>query len=508
MLSLLRKYSNRKSVGYRLQQHVTSSMNPRIDTLKCLFLKAVDSVKPKALFESFLHNEYITKQLQIANKRYHVVGFGKAVLGMAVQMERMLGDRLVSGCISIPVGTLQRFKNDADFQLNSTTKINIIECARNNLPDDKAVSAAQTIKSLAERMTSDDVLCVLVSGGGSALLPLPKAPISLEEKLAVIKLLASTGAAIDELNVVRIQLSDVKGGKLAAAANNSHKLLCFIISDIVGDPIPLIASGPTIGSSVNNRDAWSILEKYHLDDKVPQSVAKMLTLPDSEPLKTPGDIHLIGSNELAIDCIINNIPKTEILALPLTSGVQGNVIYLSQAYVELATAIRKFQSKTIEAHNFTKTITQIGKILNLNSKANDIVEFLSANPGKDLLIVAGGEPTVVVKGNGLGGRNQELALRFSLECHRRGESLSDVMLLSAGTDGIDGPTDAAGAIGGADVVKKFLSLGSPKRIEEFLENNDSHSFYRLVDDGGYHIVTGHTGTNVMDIHMLYIPWKR
>ncbi|XP_039439633.1 glycerate kinase isoform X2 [Culex pipiens pallens] len=336
MLSLLRTSSNLKTVGYQFR-HVT--MDSSISQLKHLFAGAVDAVKPGAMFERYLGDESVLRQLQNADKNYHLVGFGKAVLGMAVQMERILGDRLTSGCISIPVGTLERFRGEQDFQLSRASKIQVLECAANNLPDEAAVQAARKIQSVTASMTARDVLCVLVSGGGSALLPLPKSPINLTEKLTIIKQLASAGASIDELNVVRIQLSDVKGGKLASSASKSNKVLSFIISDIIGDPLELIASGPTVQSDFSNEDALNILKKYNL--------------------------------------------------------------------------------------------------------------ALVKNPDRDILLVSGGEPTVIVKGTGLGGRNQELALRFSVQCFQQ-ELLKGVLLLSAGTDGIDGPTDAAGAIGGTE----------------------------------------------------------
>lgn len=485
------------------------AMDPHIDVLKSLFIGAVNSVKPKALFESFLQDDSVKNQLHIPDKRYHVVGFGKAVLGMAVQIERILGDRLASGCISIPTGTLERFKDDYEFQLSKSSNIAVIEGARNNLPDVKAVEAARKIKILAESMTEEDILCVLVSGGGSALLPLPRSPVTLDEKLTVIKLLASAGATIEELNVVRILLSDVKGGKLALAAKNSHKLVSFIISDIVGDPISLIASGPTVKSSATGKAAWSILERYHLSDQMPHSVAKILNHTDAVQVEVPGEIHLIGSNKIAIECIVNEASKTGIVAVPLTSSLHGNVATVSIAYAELATLIRQFQHNDIEKSTFLQMVSQLGKSLQYDTtKATELAEIIANNPSKDLLLVAGGEPTVVVQGHGLGGRNQELALRFSLECHHRNnKSLHNVILLSAGTDGIDGPTEAAGAIGAASVVEQFNAMASEKFVLGFVEDNDSNTFYKLVGNGKYHIVTGHTGTNVMDIHMLYFPME-
>ncbi|XP_058819053.1 glycerate kinase [Topomyia yanbarensis] len=504
MLWLFRNRSNLKTVGYRFQHHVTAAMHI---ALNALFLAAVDAVKPKALFENYLKNSEVSKQLQIPNKRYHLVGFGKAVLGMAVQMEHVLGDRLQSGCISIPVGTLERFKRDKDFQLSSTMKIKVFEGARNNLPDQDAVEAARMVKSLAESMTLDDVLCVIISGGGSALLSLPMAPVTLPEKLFVIKQLAAAGASIDELNTVRIQLSDVKGGKLALAAKNSYNLISFIVSDIIGDPISLIASGPTVRISSTNYAALKILEKYNLIGMVPKSIEQVLSSPEAIQTQDEfGEAHLIGSNKVAVDCIFQRAAEFGLTAMVISTRVQGNVEELCKAYITLTTAIIQFRNQQIDKQNFITQITQLDKILYFEqSKISKLVELTSNSTGKDILLVAGGEPTVVLQGTGIGGRNQELALRFGYECFQRGEILQNVVLLSAGTDGIDGPTDAAGAFGGANVIEQYIQQECIEPVEDFIKNNDSCSFYRIVRGGKYQIITGHTGTNVMDIHMLYIP---
>ncbi|XP_058449138.1 glycerate kinase [Malaya genurostris] len=508
MISWLRNCSKLKSVGYRLQHHVTPAMQC---TLNALFQCAVDSVKPKTLFKSFLANGDVSDQLQIPGKRYHLVGFGKAVLGMAVQLEKVLGDRLHSGIISIPVGTLERFEHDEDFKLNSSTRLKVLECARNNLPDVDSIDAARKIKKLAESMTREDVLCVLVSGGGSALLSLPTAPITLSEKLLVIKKLAAAGASIDELNVVRIKLSNVKGGKLALAAENSFNLISFVISDIIGDPLPLIASGPTVKSCATNIDALKILEKYNLVDILPDSVMQVLNATEtnlSEQHLT-GKIHLIGSNITAIDCILGKAKEFGLNAMAISNRVQGNVKDLSEAYIKLATAFIRFHSQELDKLGFSKQIYHIKNLLCFDqSKVSELEDLLTNGNGEDILLVAGGEPTVVVQGNGIGGRNQELALRFSQKCFQQKELLQDVILLSAGTDGIDGPTDAAGAIGKASVIEQYFQQGIDKTVEDFISDNDSYNFYRMVQDGNYHIVTGHTGTNVMDIHMLYIPLSR
>ncbi|XP_053691868.1 glycerate kinase [Sabethes cyaneus] len=505
MQTLLRSSLNLNATGYRLQ-HVTVPAAME-STLKALFLNAVDAVKPKALFDGYIgDNKLLSEQLQVPDKHYHLVGFGKAVLGMAVQMERLLGNRLRSGYISIPVGTLDRFKSDTDFQLSISTKIRVFECARNNLPDQEAVEVARTIKSFAESMTEKDILCVLVSGGGSALLPLPKEPATLQEKLFVIKQLVEAGASIDELNSVRIHLSDIKGGKLALAAWNAFDLISFVISDIVGDPIELVASGPTVKSSITRRAAWNVIDKYGLSQKVPSNVKLVLDNPSSDLFEIKENIHLVGSNQKAVNSIVQNCQNTQLFAIVMSTSIEGNVNTLCREYINLTTAIVHFQRKIINDNEFRQQIMQFCSTFRIDEqKATRIIDDITNNTARDILLVFGGEPTVIIRGGGVGGRNQELALRFSNECYRHGELLEHVRFLSAGTDGIDGPTDAAGATGGACVIKSYEEQRMAKSVEEFIEGNDSYSFYRNVRNGLYHIVTGHTGTNVMDIHLLYVP---
>uniref|UniRef100_A0A182SMT7 Glycerate kinase n=1 Tax=Anopheles maculatus TaxID=74869 RepID=A0A182SMT7_9DIPT len=275
--------------------------------LKQLFLCGVDAVKPKSLFEGC--NNTASKIHQSFNhdrKRYHVIGFGKAVLGMAVQAEKLLGSRLHSGSISIPLGTSEKFAGDVDFSLSANTTIEVIECARNNLPDERSLMAAGKIKQIANSMTSEDVLCVLVSGGGSALLCVPKAPITLSDKLQIIKSLSTAGASIDELNYVRIALSDVKGGQLAMEAKNAFRVYSYVISDIVDDPVALIASGPTVvqkGVDVNGI-AKEILRKYRLWDELPNAakeiIAKAWEKEDKINLGN-NELFLLGTNAVALE---------------------------------------------------------------------------------------------------------------------------------------------------------------------------------------------------------------
>ncbi|KAJ8976169.1 hypothetical protein NQ317_002057, partial [Molorchus minor] len=211
--------------------------------LKEIFLKAVESVQPPQLIKNQVKLEgchlLVKGRTYFLKKPCHVVGFGKAVLGMATELESLLGEQLEGGVVTVPEGIFEKY------QRPSGSKIEYIEGAKGNLPDEEAVKGAVKIRNLAQRLQEDDLLIVLISGGGSALLPLPVSPITLEEKVDVIKKLAKSGADIRELNSLRKRISVLKGGGLAELAYPC-KIISLVLSDIVGDPLDFIASGPTI----------------------------------------------------------------------------------------------------------------------------------------------------------------------------------------------------------------------------------------------------------------------
>ncbi|XP_050098811.1 glycerate kinase [Anopheles aquasalis] len=494
-----------------------SSDRVAIEKLRDLFACGVESVKPKSLFQHCAAREDIHRSLTHDDKRYHVVGFGKAVLSMAVQIEKLLGPRLVSGCISIPIGTSERFgAGDPDFHLSPNSVLEVIECARNNLPDEGAVLAATKIRSIAQAMTENDVLCVLISGGGSALLCLPRPPITLAEKLHIIRTLASEGATITKLNCVRIILSDVKGGQLARAASGAFRLYSYIISDIVGDPIALIASGPTITTSgeCESNPRWNareVLMKYNLWNRLPASVVGVFNEPGVTDRGTarPGpDGHpfLLGSNTVAIDCIEKRATAQGLRCVVLSKMIEGNVELVSGMYVALTEHISHLKTALISEQEFKGRVYALLQGLAYpDLQPEEFVAAVIRSKREPLLIVGAGEPTVQVKGSGKGGRNQELALRFSYGVRALSSGVPErVYFLSAGTDGIDGPTDAAGAIGGACVVRERELLQQKGVIDgmQYVERNDSYRFYESLADGKYFVKTGHTGTNVMDVHLL------
>lgn len=381
----------------------------------------------------------------IKNRKCHLVGFGKAVMGMAVQMERVLGDKLVSGILSVPVGTKERFATDEDMRLHKNSVIEVYEGAKNNLPDADAEQTAKRIFEYVKRLTKNDVLFVLISGGGSALLPIPVAPITLNEKVDVIKMLASRGATINELNTVRTKISSSKGGKLVLAARNAHKVVSFIISDICGDPLNLIASGPTVRQEIDEEQAKQILQKYDMLNLAPSSVIKCLSSSasyDSKDLMANSTVHIIGNNNVAIEVARKEMDKLQIRAICMSKRIEGDVEQLGAIYCKLAEAIYQLDSGQLNSKQFQNFVNSLDATLQLEKDfcvqlLNAVLDTTNRHP---ICLISGGETTVNIKGNGIGGRNQELALRIGSEIEKNA-SISEIVFLSAGTDGIDGPCD-------------------------------------------------------------------
>ncbi|KAJ2940563.1 hypothetical protein O0L34_g6503 [Tuta absoluta] len=412
---------------------------------------------------------------------------------MAEELETILGTKIKRGIISIPEGSLK----------STSKRIAYCEGARNNLPDKNSECTSRKVTDLVKSLTEEDLLIVLVSGGGSALLTLPKPPITLKEKTDLIKKLANSGADIKELNTVRKKLSDIKGGKLAMNAYPAT-VVSLILSDIVGDPIDLIASGPTVENENNPSKAMGIINKYNLFDSLPNSIKTVLK-ENEEPKSFPKDKvmnHVIGSNKLSIAAVVDEAKQLNYIPIKLSHTVTGNVVNIAEEYAQLTEYFCSFLKGNMKFEDLKS------HVLSLN--IHDITLEAAAindNKIKDLCLILGGEITVEVTGTGKGGRNQQLALEYSKNIHKIKNKLKgfDVYLLSAGTDGIDGPTDAAGAIGHLDLITEAKQQNLD--TEKYLKNNDSYNFYKEFNNGNLHVITGHTGTNVMDIHLIIIKPK-
>ncbi|XP_055985371.1 glycerate kinase [Sorex fumeus] len=486
------------------------------DQAQLLFASSVSAVLPGPMLHRALSFDPAGGQLKVRDRSFqlqrnlYLVGFGKAVLGMAAAAEELLGQHLVQGVISVPKGIRAALENAGkqEMLLKPNSRIQVFEGAEDNLPDRDALRAALAIRQLAEGLTADDLLLVLISGGGSALLPAPIPPITLEEKQTLTKLLAARGATIQELNTIRKALSQLKGGGLAQAAYPAQ-VVSLILSDVVGDPLEVIASGPTVASAHNVQDCLHILNRYGLRASLPRSVKTVLAQADSDPRGPHSCGHvlnvIIGSNSLALAETQQQAEALGYRAVVLTTAMQGDVKCVARFYRLLACVAGARLSTEAGAEASMEEeaeLRELGAELQLpDLQLKDALEAVAEARGP-ICLLAGGEPTVQLQGSGKGGRNQELALRVGAELGGRPLGPVDVLFLSGGTDGRDGPTEAAGAWATPELASQAAAEGLD--VTSFLAHNDSYTFFCRFQGGTHLLCTGMTGTNVMDTHILLL----
>lgn len=389
-----------------------------------------------------------------------VVGGGKASGKMAEVLEEILGDRITGGVVNVPEGTASGYR---------TRKIKLVE-AGHPLPTEAGVKGAEEMIDLVSGLEPQDLVICLLSGGGSALVTLPAEGISLDELRETTQLLLKSGAAIQEVNAVRKHLSRIKGGQLAKAAHPA-KVITLLISDVVGDRLDTIASGPTYPDSTTYSDALAVIEKYEVLKKVPVSILKHLRsgaegkVPETPK---PGEKYFLKALH---EVIASNADAV---------GAAAEVGRSHGFNVSVLTATMHGEAREVGAH--------------LAAVAKDVMETGKpvSRPG---LLISGGETTVTVKGEGTGGRNQELALSAAMGI----SGLRNVAVASFSTDGIDGPTDAAGAVADGFTIERAGRLKLDPVA--YLERNDSYSFFKELGDL---LITGPTGTNVMDVTCLIL----
>jgi hydroxypyruvate reductase len=387
-------------------------------------------------------------------RHIYVIGAGKAGASMARAAEHVLGKRITAGLLNVKYGHVAKLR-----------RIELNECGH-PVPDAAGVSGAERIAALAATAGPGDLVLCLVSGGASALLPLPADPITLDEKQATTRLLLSCGANIHEMNALRKHISRIKGGQLARLAQPAavHSLL---LSDVIGDNLDVIGSGPTAPDASTFQSAWAILEKYGLCDRVPASVRRRLergmageiaeTPKPGDPLFANVRNDVVGSNRLAVDAAVRRARKLGFRTLVLSTFIEGETRDVARMHAAIAREI-----------------------------------VCSGRPLKPpACVISGGETTVTLRGSGLGGRNQEFVLAAAIDI----AGLPDVVLLSAGTDGTDGPTDAAGAIADGQ------TLSRREDATRFLAENDSYHYFQSLGDL---VLTGPTNTNVMDVRILLV----
>jgi len=391
-------------------------------------------------------------------KRIYVIGGGKASGSMAEAVEQILDKRIKEGLVNVPRGSKNK------------TKIIKLHEASHPIPDEAGVEGTRCMLKIAEQADEGDLILCLISGGGSSLMPLPRGQISIDDKRTITDALLKSGATISEINTVRKHISDFKGGWLAKKAYPAT-ILNLILSDVVGDPLDFIASGPTVPDSTTFADAIKILKKYVLWSEAPASIRKVLS--DGEK------------------GVIPETPKADDEAFKKVF----NVVVGNNRTASL-TAQKYLKSKGLNTLLLTATLEgearHIGTVL--ATTAHEIVT--SGNPiPKPAAIIAGGETTVTVAGKGKGGRNQEIALSAAI----RIKEMEGVVVASLSTDGIDGPTDAAGAIVDGKTLEKSAKMKLTP--EEYLANNDSYNFFAKLGDL---VFTGPTGTNVNDISLIVV----
>ena len=428
---------------------------------------ALEAVEPGAAISRTLLRQ--GDVLLVSGKEYdlqhyrHVwmVGAGKAGAPMAKRTAEVLGDSLTGGLIIVKEGHIGDLRALPD-------RVILVE-AGHPVPDQRGVTGARQIIELLADLNEDDLVICLISGGGSALLVSPAPGLSLSDLQSLTKALLACGASIDEINTLRKHLEQLKGGGLARLASPAT-VVTLVLSDVVGDPLDVIASGPTVPDPTSFADAWSVLGRYNLLDQMPASLILHLRsgLRGEQPdTPKPGDPLfdniqnvIIGNNRQAALAALDQAQEEGFYGMLLTTQLQG------------------------EARQVGRFLASIGRQI-----------AASGEPiPRPACIVAGGETTVSLTGDGLGGRNQELALGAVADL----AGLDEIALITLATDGGDGPTDAAGAIVTGRTLERAQAIGLEP--ECFLSRNDAYHFF---DPLGDLIRTGPTQTNVTDLAFLF-----
>ena len=401
-----------------------------------IFRAALSAADPEKAVRAHVKTDGTT--LHVDQRRYRladfdriqVIGAGKASARMAQALERLLGNRVTGGWINVPDGTKARLR-----------KVHL-HPAGHPVPDQRGVEGARRIAQIASESGPRDLVICAISGGASALMPLPAPGITLTKKKSITKRLLASGATIHEINTVRKHLSAIKGGHLAALAAPAT-VIALILSDVIGDDLSVIGSGPTVLDTTTAADAAAVLKRYGI------SAPPLTETPKAQV--TVQNV-IVGSNRQSIEAAAKKARDLGYRTIVLSTTIDGETRDIARMHAAIA----------------RETIAQ---------------------GGRRVCFLSGGETTVTLRGKGLGGRNQEFVLAAALAL----TETPQVTIFSAGTDGIDGPTDAAGAI--ADAATPRVNAA------KFLANNDSYHFFEKV--GGL-VKTGPTGTNVMDVRILLV----
>ncbi len=429
-----------------------------------IFRAAIEAADP---VEAVLrHFQLRDGWLEAGGRRYRldryehifVIGAGKAGAAMSKAVERVLGKRISGGLVNVKYGHTAKLK-----------RVELNPCGHPE-PDEAGQRGAARIAAIAEQAGDRDLIVCVISGGASALLPSPAEGVTLQEKQAITKLLLDCGANIHEINAVRKHISSIKGGQLARLAFPAT-VISLLLSDVIGDPLDVIGSGPTAADASTFAGALAILCKYGIEDTTPLSIRDRLALGAAGEIpETPkaGDPTLertqnviVGSNLLAVNAAAAKARELGLRTMILSTFIEGETRDVARMHAAIARQAR-----------------------------------LHGQPVRGpACIVTGGETTVTIRGDGKGGRNQEFALAAAIDI----AGLTDTLILSGGTDGTDGPTDAAGAMADGKTCERAEKLGLAAK--DYLARNDSYHFFEKLGDL---LITGPTHTNVMDVRLIII----
>jgi glycerate 2-kinase len=417
-----------------------------------IFRAALAAADPAGAVERHLARSNYARYRNI-----YVIGAGKAGASMARAAERILGKRITAGLINVKDGHLAKLR-----------RIELNECGH-PVPDERGAAGAERIARIAASAGGEDLVVCLISGGASALLPFPAEGITLEEKQATTRLLLASGATIHEINAVRKHISGIKGGQLARLAAPAA-VEALLLSDVIGDDLDVIGSGPTAPDASTFATAAGIFEKYAITSRVPASVRERIERGmRGEIAETPKPHDslfqrvrntVVGSNRLALDAAARAAKGLGYRTLVLSSEIEGETREIARMHAAIG-----------------REIARTGRPVR-----------------PPACIITGGETTVAIRGDGLGGRNQEFVLAAAIEI----AGTDGVVVFSAGTDGTDGPTDAAGAIADGNTRARKTDA------RQYLDRNDSYHYFEPLGDL---VKTGPTNTNVMDVRLILVASK-
>jgi len=439
----------------------------RRDAIQAVQAAALAAVEPGQALRHHLQRE--DDVLVVAGRRYDltrfervwIAGGGKAAAPMVTALAEILGERLTGGV------AVTKYGHSSGKAFAPSI---FIQEAGHPVPDEAGVAGARRLAELVTAAGPDDLVLCPISGGGSALLTFPAPGIELADLQALTDQLLRSGATINELNTVRKHLSQIKGGGLARMAAPA-RLISLILSDVVGDPLDVIASGPTTPDSSTFADAWTVLERYQLLEVAPRAVVARLregleggiaeTPKPDDPVFAHVQNVIVGSNRLAAEAAVEKAREMAFNTLLVSTFIEGEAREVARVAAALAKEITRYDRPV-------------------------------ARPA---CVVWGGETTVTVQGDGLGGRNQELALAAALAL----DGWPDVALVALATDGTDGPTDAAGALVTGETIARAFRQGLAPA--DYMARRDSYRFFQQLGDL---VITGPTQTNVNDLMLLFV----